>query len=223
MFLLVVLAMFASNSIPSPSGATTYEDFTTYTEVDSNNKLTVTTTKAEGANVDWNEEVYLYKDYGANYFNAIDIDFEIYLASTSNNDCFGGIAVTNTVDDVSGFASTDIVFYAMKGPVGLWLQRGTGEALDAYAGAADTLYYCTLLRAASSDAVNAEIYSDASRETLLKTLTVSGFGTDTKYRYVFGFVNRYDGTSGYGFYGYIQNMDLKGETPAAEQPYSFIM
>ena len=195
---------------------TTFNDFygslLDFTEVDTNSKLTVTATKATGADVDADEDVYLYADKGAGYFNALDIDFELYLASTSDNGAFGGMAITNTVNDISGLATTDIVVFIAKagGTSTINLVRGANVATDAAPDTiifADTVYYCTLTRVAGNDSCVVTIYSDAGRVTLLDTLTVAGYST-TKYRYVFGFINWNTATGGENFDGYVQNLEF---------------
>jgi len=195
---------------------TTYEifveNFLTYTEEDDNNKLTVTATKAEGADVDRDIDVWLYADKGSDYFDALDIDFEIYVASTSLDGGTGGIAITNTANkSVADFADTDISVLAMRegADYKLKLWRGYNVDDDAYTGSSNTLYYCTLSRAAGNDSVSVPIYSDVGRTDLLGTITVVGFGT-TKYQYVYGFVNINAIQSGKDFDGYVQNLDLTG-------------
>ena len=193
------------------------EVFTNYTEVDANNKLTVTSSRATGANVGRDEEVYLYKDFGPNYFNNLYVTFELYVASTSvyaidpNIAAVGGMGFANVVDDVSGFSATDINVMIGTEPINafkLWLVRGPGAASDVYIGAADTIYYCLLERAVDSDTVTLKIYSDAARTTLLDTLTISGVGVTTQWRYCYGFVNWDGGYAGTEFDGYVQNLNI---------------
>jgi len=187
------------------------ENFTTYTEVDANGHLTVAAAKATALQVGRNEEVYLYKDFGANYFNALNINFEIYVASSSTPGAFSGMGISNGVSTFASFASTDVavMFYVSGTPTyNIILYRGAQVAQDAYVGSANTIYYCTLGRTAGSNTVTCKIYSDAARTNLLATLSVSGYGTSTKWRYAYGFVNSHDQGSAYPFNGYTQNLDL---------------
>jgi hypothetical protein len=188
------------------------EDFTTYTEVDPNGKLTVTSAAATGADVDWDEDVYLYKDFGADNFNGLRINFEIRIASTSLNIAIAGPGLTvNTVGDRTAFAATDIFVGAYRtggGAYQILLVRGDAVANDAGSISADTTYYCTLLRAANADDVNLVIYSDSGRTTVVDTLTVSGYGTGSKYRYLYGIVNVNDGSTGRDWDGFVQNMRI---------------
>ncbi len=188
------------------------EDFTVFTEADTNNKLTVTALKALGADVDQDEDVLLYRDMGADKINALDVDFEIYLNSTSDTGGRGGIAISSTANvDMTGLAATDIVVSAWDlGATGrIHLARGNDVAVDNYdaAGVLNTLLYCTLTRVASADTCTVTIYSDAARTTLLDTLTVAGYSTTT-YRYIYGFINYNVAGGGTNFDGYVQNLRL---------------
>jgi len=186
-----------------------------YTEVDTNSKLTVTysngVTKATAANADTNENVYLYKDKGVDHYDALDEDFELFIASTSDAGAYGGMAISNTIEDITGFAATDLscFIYRVGAEFRIYLSRGNLTATDYYVCSADTLYYCTMVRVAANNEVSVKIYSDAGRGTLLDTITISGIGTK-KYRYLYGFVNLNDGGGGEDFDGYVQTHEAVG-------------
>lgn len=189
-------------------------NFSSYTEVDTNGKLTVTATKATAVNADTDEDVLLYFDMGADNLNKLDVDFEIYVdAASAATSGYCGMAISNTVGDITNFTSTDISAVGREagGNAQLLLLRGNIAASDSYSGSLNTLYYCTLTRVAANDTVTLKIYSDSARATLLDTLTVSGYGTTT-YRYVYGFVNRNDGAGGQDWDGYVQNLTLNRTT-----------
>lgn len=192
--------------------STGLQDFTSYTEVDASSHLTVTATKALGVNVGRDEDVYLYKDFGANFFNSTTATFELYVASTSvysGASPLGGIALTvSAVDDISGHATTDINALIAKesSDYKIFLERGPGTATDHYVCSADTIYYCLLERVTDSDTVTLKIYSDSTRTTLVDTLTVNGYGTSTKWRYVYGFVSWNFPVANAEFDGYVSNL-----------------
>ena len=211
---LVVTSSVKAVSTVDGTTWTTYgiEDFTTYTEVDANNKLTVISNRATGADVDRDEDVYLYKDFGAAFFDNLDVNFELYIAAGSTGSGLGGIAISNTVGSMQGFASTDmsaVITETGGGAHQIFLYRGNAVANDNYTGSANTLYYCTLERSSGADTVYLKIYSDLARATLLDTLSVSGFSTTT-YRYAYGFVNKNSTGSGQNFDGYTQNLSFFG-------------
>jgi hypothetical protein len=185
-----------------------YEDLTKYTEVDPNSRITVTSAKATAVNLTCDEDAYVYMDFGADRINAVDFNFVMY-----NDDMQQGVrigmGVTNTIGPWNDWASTDfgVFFWNLVGSQRLYLQR------DSFLGAADfdvlaidTLRYITLQRAAGSDDVYCYIYSDASRETLIDTLTISGVGTGT-FQYVYAICTADDNDND-KFNGYFQNFEL---------------
>ena len=199
------------------------ENFTTYTEVDAQGFLTVTTNKATGLNVHGDvtdHDCILYKSFGVDHFNALDVDFEIYVENQGGDARYGmaGMAISNTVDDFRGGASTDIAVLGQpRGSNVAWVRlfRGNSVADDTFIGAVVTPYYCTMTRAAGNDSVTVDVYDDSGRTNLVDTLVVAGYST-TKYRYAFGFTNNNDGTTPLRlFNGYIQNLDLKETTEQA--------
>ncbi len=184
------------------------QDFTTYTEVDTGAKLTVTASRITAANMLRNEDCYVYKDFGASYFDGLKIYFEIYNSSTAADQGIGGLGLTQTtINDLNAWATPDIRISAYSvTPPTLNLARGA-TTTDTSIGLADnTLYYCTLSRAAGGDVVTLDIYSDASRTTLVDTLSVSGFGTN-KFRYLYGMASHNSATN-IRWDGYVQNLDL---------------
>ena len=191
----------------------TGEEYPSYVEVDANDKLTVTLSRAEAADVDWDEDVYLYTDKGANYFDALDIDFELYIESTSQDDGLGGIAITNTIGDFQAFANTDlsVLVRRIAGPAyRVSLMRGAAVVEDFYVGTHSTLYYCTLYRPAGNDTANVTIFLTPQRATPLDTLLVGGFVAE-EWQYSYGFVNSNGGLPNKNFDGYVQNLDLTGQ------------
>lgn len=187
------------------------EDFTTFIEVDPNSKLAVTASRITGVNVDRDINAYVHDDKGVDHYNPIDINFELRIATAALNQSRGGMGLSNGISTIAGFSSTDISVVFQAGSSGndfIKLVRGNFVALDATADIANnTIWYCTLLRAEGSDTVTLEIYSDSDRTSLTDTLSVSGYGTGTKYRYLYGFVNHNPGQGGDDWDGYVQNME----------------
>jgi hypothetical protein len=188
-------------------------DFTTFTEVDAGGKLTVIASKITAANMLRNEDCYVYRDFGANYFDGLKITFEIYISSTAADQGIGGLGITQTtVNDQAAWATPDIRIYAYSvTPPTLNLARGS-TAQDTSVGLSDnTIYYCVLSRVAGGDAVTLDIYSDAAHTTLVDSLSVSGFSTN-KFRYLYGMASYNSGVS-IRWDGYVQNLDI-GKKPA---------
>ncbi len=186
-------------------------DFTGYTEVDTGNFITedLAGLKARAIAATSQTDAYLYRDYGAGYFNALNVNFEIFTAGDAATDGRGGIAFANTVNDISGFAATDLVVLSTPGSattIDIRLVRGNFVAFDLTAAISSNLtYYLTLTRAAANDTANLYIYSEASRTTLIDTLTIAGVGVGTTWRYGYGFVNYNSGIAARLWTGFIQN------------------
>lgn len=198
------------------------ENLTTFTEVDTGGVLTVDSADKVScaAMPRTGSDAYLYKSYGADYFNALNINFEGRLNSTSDQYCmmYMGLSV-GTVDDASGWGTEDIQV-AMRDEAGsgiyLYFTRGYGVDVTSEAGLSfDTTYYFTLSRTAGSATVVLKVYSESARTTLLYTLTLTSFNTGTKWRYLYAMANATDGPSGRRATGYYQNIDL---APAAAGP-----
>ena len=183
------------------------ENFTTYTEVDAGGKLTVAAAKITAVNMLRNEDCYVYKDFGVNFFDALDIDFEIFCSGLAGGDGLGGPGLTvATINDgtVWGAGDVRVEFYTYTTVIRLI--RGAYVVFDASVGLSySTLYYCTLSRAAGGDTITCTIYSNAARTTVVDTLSVGGFGT-SKYRYLYGIVSLNSGDIS-RWDGYVQNMN----------------
>lgn len=201
------------------------EDFTTYIEVDVPGKITVTAGNVTGVDVDRDEEIYLYKDKGVGFFDALVVDFEIYIDSASLDECYGGMALSKIIGTINDWVHTTemtVVVHRVGAQYRITLIRGRLLAADFFVIAADTPYYCTVLRAKGSDSVTVQIYTDEARLVLVDTLTLPGYGA-VKWRYIYGFVSRNTGDAGRDWDGYIKNLaytfKVLVEKPGAFETY----
>ena len=189
------------------------EDLTTYTESDPSSNLDVSSDTITVTSAKRNEDYYVVKDFGTDYFNGLDIDFRIHHRSESSTTggLLGALGLSSTLNYQDLWGETTSIFictirtgtsaYEMR------LYRGYDSAYDSISISADTTYYCTLSRSTSSDTVKVFVYTDSDRSSLFDTLEVSGFGTGTKYRYFYAAVSRYyDGTE-YAS-GYISGIEI---------------
>ena len=186
------------------------EDFTTYTEVDPNNHISVEAKKITHQAFR-NESAYVYKDFGENYFgdftHKLEVQSDYYQAYGS------GVAwmLANDIGDALTLKNNN------KTAVNITLYRDgsgnryimlreiyQGEYNQAYwTGAeANTKYYLTVKKQGTS--LTLEIYSDAERTNLLKTLSVTLHG-DWKFRYLYGCSTLNDGSS-YRLTNIIENL-----------------
>ena len=97
------------------------ENLSTYTETDPNSKITISGTGSEKVSysaLSKQESAYVYKDFGANHFDALDVDFEGYVNSDSQNWGLSATAISNTISTIAGFATTDVALECVKNDVG---------------------------------------------------------------------------------------------------------
>lgn len=174
------------------------EDLTTFTAVGTGQSVTASTVSI--ANIQTrNQDLYLYIDKTANHFDALNIKWDsVFTSGDQNYECWGGACVSNTVNDVKGFASTDqfIFWRAYSTYQTIMLGRGNVVSTDSTADmAAGTTYYFNLKRVAGNNTITCEIDDNSDFSSLFDTLSVSGFST-TKYRYLFAAVDYNDSASG---------------------------
>ena len=191
---------------------TAYEDFTTYTEVDPQSKITKTATQISFADLVRNASAcYVYKDFGVDYFNGFNIEYEMYLDSSSTATAHTGPGLSTTVNPMNAAPATSVWVTLARVDASTWrtnLLRGPWAAGIYYAISSDTTYYCRLEREAASDSISNHIYSDAARTNLLNTRTLTGFGTATRFRYLYGVNGWYSVYTGMNT-GHIKNMEIK--------------
>lgn len=190
-------------SIDSINGVTLtaspYEDLSTFTEVDSAGDLTVATYRVDYDTMRRDASAYLYKDYGAGNFTDFEIQFEMEITAAGNqaNNMIAG--VSNTVGTLSDHDSAGdglvIVGYnSGASALGLYLIDYPTLNNDSYitASASISLLYCTLTR--SGTTATLDLYSDASRTTLVDSLSVTC--ATTAYRYLYAVASLGSGVSG---------------------------
>jgi len=190
------------------------EDLTTYTVSDPSSNLDVSSDTITVTTAARKENYYVVKDFGADYFNDLDIDFQLHHLSTSSaGGLLGALGLSNTLNYQASWGETTSIFICTvettESTREMRLYRGYDSAMDSISISANTTYYCTLSRSTSSDTVTVSIYTDSDRTSLFGTLEVSGFGTGTKYRYFYAAVSRYSNGTTYAS-GYIAHIEING-------------
>ncbi|MFA4818111.1 MAG: fibronectin type III domain-containing protein [Parcubacteria group bacterium] len=216
-FAVIITAYFQNTPYASAATFTLYQtawstatlNGSDYTLVGTN--ISRTASQVSGAGLLRNQTAYVYKDFTANFFDNLSIDFEMYTNTTSANSSQGELGLTvGTVGSTNSWATTDARVMATKNGSGAYvftLARGAAPAASqSYTGAGNTLYYCTLGRTAGSDTINLYIYSNATRSALVSTLSVAGFGTN-KFRYFYPISSNNNATAA-AWTGYFQNINL---------------
>lgn len=182
----------------------TIEDLTTYTEVDPNNHLSATATRASGNNVRRNETCYQYYDKGTDFFNELNIDFTIRLSTSGSGSALGVFGLANNLNHFYALAATDIfvLFYDKR----LYLNKGGLAGSDYTSASPSTTYYCTLKRSAGADSVYLDVYTNSARTTLKDTLEITGL-SGVKWRYIYALAS-YNAGATIACSGYVENIDI---------------
>lgn len=177
------------------------EDFTTYTEEDTNSRITVTSTRVTQTEMlAGDDKHYVYIDKGV---DAISGNFTHLLTVKITASERGGAtslfwAMTNDLDDFQGLrgSSKSGIFLYVDHPQTPNITRfsfyeldgGSLAGPDTYTLTKGTAYYLKIVRDESvgnHGTAYCYIYSDAARTTLLDTLTVTLNTSKKDFRYVF--------------------------------------
>lgn len=186
-----------------------YEDFTTFTEVDPNSHLTVNANQIDCVNLARNEDAYVYKDFGVDHFNTINIEFDGYLTNSGDEYALMGIGFGNEIDDMANIAGTDFFLILQEWTSNIRFERDWFSSQEGVGKTYNAWYYFKIERNADSDSATCKIYSDSARTNLLNTLTITGLST-TKFRYLFACASGNTGHT-YGCNNKIKNLEIIGE------------
>ena len=213
-----------------------YEDFyNDYSEVDPNSHIeraSGTPYKVSFNTLYRNETAYVYKDHGAGHFSG-DFEhlweFEITIAN--NSAVVIGWGMANTLNDYRSIdlASGDELAVQLNKSAGgsylvylFELIAGTQYYDSSVALSAATTYYCTTTRdeaVGTYGTLYLDVYSDASRETLVDALSVT-LHEKEDFQYYYPCQSYNDSTAVY-MTGVSQNHDL--QEAAAAQPFGCIV
>jgi len=213
-----------------------YEDFTTYTEVDTQGFLSQTASKATFTALGRRVAVaYLYSDKGAAHFAG---DFEHLLtAYVSASDTYGSCAfhlLGNELGDMGQVSASAtgkgvaIRWYENAGAKAYRLSEIVGSSTlysDDYAHADNVgnVRYIKFKRVESVGTYGtlyAYIYSDAEMTSLLDTLSLA-LHSKEDYRYCYVTSGHYvNGSPDYFCTGYVENLDLQEAAAPTQKVYT---
>ena len=198
------------------------EDFTTYTEIDPNAHLTVVASKVTFADLSNDEDAYVYKDFGANYFSdSLGILLTLNLTamdSTSWNQ-FYVCSLANLVDDYRGIDTANgdalaVQVYRSPSLFALSLSELDGgiEYGSGYHNIASlpVTLYLKLVRDESVGTYGTAylyVYSDEARTNLLITLSVTLHSSKKDFRYLYA-VQTWNWSAVRPSSGYVENLEL---------------
>lgn len=201
----------------APAVHATYEDFTTYTEVDPNSRITKNATQVDWTLVAQNEVAYVYKDFGVNYFDG-DFTHAFDFETTGGSTGYFPIAygLSNTLGDVYYITYTqnqDMVGVRQAlGNSYIYLHKDKGGS-DCGAQTTATTYYVKVQRIEAQNKLYAGIYSssalrDAGNATNADVCNLEvALSASTDYRYLYT-AQSYNNGDGFTMTGFMRNLNL---------------
>lgn len=191
-----------------------------YTEVDPGFKITTTTRRATWTDLDRDETAYVYCDKGVGRFSGNFVHYLTVSATACDDGAYIAFwALTNdlndlrTIDNAGGSWLAVSMLYASESTFTLNLSECYSGSVDGdtYVAQLDTPYYLKIARDESVEdygTLYCYIYSDAGRNTLLHTLSVTLHTPKKDFRYIHA-VNTFNAdTTPYLGSGYTENLEV---------------
>jgi len=198
----------------APPEEVTPEDFTTFTEVDPNDRLTVEAHKVTATNLLRQDEAYLYKDYGADHFTNFEITLKVTITDAPDpHGHLKTLMLCNTpgcdVEDISDFIMIMFgVNYVGNREAAVWKAvGGTATQGTTFTYTVGTPYYLRLKR--DGGTVTFEIFSDEAMTNRLFVDTLDVSDVPSGFRYIETAVSRKSSTDGTAkISGIIENLRI---------------
>lgn len=208
-----------------------YEDFTTYTEVDPGNDITVdSSTKVSWVDLQARDiTAHLYKDKGIDYFSGdFTHKFEVQFSNVANITQMAFWALANSVGDIEDWKSANedahmFNIYDDTENLDLYILENGATVYDRWAAPgplASTTYFIEIVRdddggANNTGRLTAYIRTGSHTGTLQDTLVVDcSAGEQNDFRYLYAVQTRDTANPG-GVDGFTQNLDI-GEGPTTQ-------
>lgn len=190
------------------------QDLTTYTEVDTAARLSVTASRATWGSIVRTATAYLYKDFGLNHFSAnVSIDFDFLISSSSGNGAFvETLGLSNQVGDAVS-ARTNALTASVYNNLGTLQLRiveydGGTTYVQTVNISTGTTYYCRLERDESVGTFGTAYLriatSEANRNsgTWATTLTQTLHTSLKDFRYLYATASLNDAAGNFHITGY---------------------
>lgn len=212
----------------------TVENLLVHTEVDPNSRIAKTATRVTWTDIARNEDAYLYRDKGVDFFAADFVHELTYRQIGGAGNTAGGHIwmIANLIDDARGIDAANGDYLSIFASVGtvkaIQLEECDGGAL--YYSAADydltegTNYFLTIMRDEGTGTYGTlylYVYSDVQRTVLLNTQSIALHSSKKDFRYIYTIQSRNTGDAGVTFSGFVQNLDIVSGSPGVStQPCS---
>ena len=198
-----------------------FEDYTTATKVDLNNRYAVATNVITVSDLSRNEAAYIYWDKGIGFFDG-DYTHLIKYRTASSSVILSTVYVWLLANKVAGGRTIDQTVPTL-GSHSLELQEvgsiancflseriaGGSRFFDQFSGVVNTHYYSKIVRDESIGTFGTlycYIYTDSGRTVLVDILSIA-LHEKMDFRYIYA-ANSYDFTESKAYDGTIENLDL---------------
>jgi len=204
-----------------------YEDFTTYTEVDPGNDITLTSSATSWDDLVKGSESYVYKDYGVDHFSGdFTHSFEMVHVNPTGSVLPVFWLLSNYLDDWKGLRDAgrdDMSLSWFGGILRLGICNGGNfRHDDSVLLSEGTPYFITITRdddggVNGTGRLTAYIRTGSHAGTLVDTLQIDALaGEQNDYRYLYS-LNTYKDTLTVTSDGYVADLDIgEGEPPGGE-------
>lgn len=197
-----------------------FEDFTTYTKVDPNNRYTVAANNITVNNLSRDEIAYIVFDKGVDFFDGDYehlLDFRVASSSSIISTVHPWMLANELGDaravlDVGRLGAHALELLEVGAVMNCTLTESVFEGLrfnDAFAGSVNTYYYVRIVRdeaVGTFGTLYCYIYTDSDRTTLVDTLILT-LHEKRDFRYVYAAAS-YNFAESKAFDGIIANLDL---------------
>lgn len=170
-------------------------DLTTFTKVDPGSCVTVTTYTVTVVNLPRNTLTYVYKDYGANYFDNIELVSAAKMTSEASGSYVCPLMISNSVGNLYSGSGVKVGVAFYYAGVNLVLQllayNGTTQLVASSSNtiSLNTEYYLKLRRASGATTVYLDIYTDSNYTNLFQTINISNAALNAKFEYLYMLAN----------------------------------
>jgi len=197
-------------------------DFSTCSEEDANNKITVSSTTVSWADIQrdtTDANHYVYKDFGAGYFGNHTFQFEFQMNYAENSSEHVIFSIANALGDMEGVNDSGdeyVRLYFYRSGDGDWITYIMGESdNESDTISEDTSYYATLVRSGAT--VQLTLYDDSERTIETWDEPLGAAISDVNYRYLYACQSRgRDPTYNEETDGFIAHLSYTGGTNHAE-------
>ena len=195
-----------------------YEDYTTYTEVDILDRITVEANRITYGVVNTRDASMVYKSFGEDYFDAnFTMNFTVNFAAIQS-DALPTLWMLANIVESTRYMKLNENFLAVwyyDDDIVLVEYAERTEYTDKYAMTPPCTLYLTIVRDETTDfgLLYCCIYSDFARTTLLDSLSIT-LHEKQDFQYLYAY-NGYDYGSAFQWSGYTENLEILKDIPAS--------